>query len=739
MTTGHELDRRDPIGAEVDRIEALAKVTGRATYTGDVAPAGAAYAVMLGSTISSGRIRSLQTNEAETGDGVLAVLSHLNRPPWIARPPVPYYCDTRLPLEDDQVHFGGQCVALAIADTAEQAAEAAERVVVEYEPRRVSAGTPHRPVGPYADRYPVEFRRGEAETALPHSDHQIDVEYRTAHLAHAAMEPSATVASWEDGKLTLIESSQAVHLHRDAVAAAFGLAPEDVRVIAPVVGGAFGGKTFLWPHTLLAALASRVVGRPVRLTITRKQAFTSTGHMPATWQRIRLGARRDGRLTAVIHDSVNTTSHTVDRQEPTIQAGLVPYAFSHLAAQTQVRRIYVGTSTVMRAPGDTPGRFAVECALDELAAQLRVDPLELRRRNHSSVHPHTGKPWSANHLLRCYERGAAAFGWDRRTPEPGSMRLGHDLVGFGMAVGVHEERHRAASARVVLTADGTVDVYTGTQEIGGGTLTTMAQIAASVVGVRPKAVRVHGGDTRLPAGAPTFGSMTSGNTGSAVRIAAEKVRDEVLRIALHDPRSPFYGLHADAVECREGGLVGLTEPCRLEPYSKILRRNNIATVSMRGEYAPRSAETAPFAAAAFAAHFTEVRIDTRLPRVRVVRHVGVFDCGRVLNTKTATSQARGGIIFAIGGALMESLDLDPDSDRLLNPGLTDYHVPVNADVGEITPLFIDIPDTVAHPVGAKGLGEVCAIGVAPAVANAVFHATGKRVRDLPITPDKLLR
>lgn len=743
MIEGHEPGRRDPIGTPIDRVEALAKITGGAHYTADIAPPGAVCAVMLGSTVSAGRVRAVRTRGAEAGDGVLAVLTHLNRPRWAGRPPVPYYSDTRLPLEDDLVHFGGQCVAVAVAETVEQAAHAAERIEVDYEPPLIGADPrterAYPPSGPYADRYPVGFRHGEAETALIRAELRLDLEYRTAHLAHAAMEPSATVASWDADSLMLWESSQAAHPHRDAVAAAFGLAPDDVRIIAPLVGGAFGGKAFLWPHTLLAALAARVVGRPVRLAITREQAFTTTGHMPATRQRIRLGTGRDGKLIALVHDSENTTSYTVDRQEPTIQAGLAPYEIPHLAATTQVRRIRLGTSTVMRAPGDTPGRFALECALDELAVRLGIDPVELRRRNHSPVHPHTRKPWSGNHLLRCYELGATAFGWSSRNPEPGSMRVGDDLIGYGMAVGVHEERHKAASARVDLCADGTVDVRVSATEIGGGTLTTMTQITASTLGVCSECVRVHGGDTLLPPAAPTFGSMTSGNTGSAVRLAAAKARDEAVRLAIGDPRSPLHGLPENAVDAREGRLVSRIEPDQSESYSGLLRRNAIDVIREHGDYAPEAAGAVPFAAASFAAHFTEVRIDTTMPRVRVVRHVGVFDCGRVLNRKTATGQARGGIIFAIGGAIMESLDPDPVSHRPLNPGFTGYHVPVNADVGEITALFTDSPDTLAHPVGAKGLGEVCAIGVAPAVANAVFHATGKRIRDLPITPDKLLR
>ncbi|WP_158890135.1 xanthine dehydrogenase family protein molybdopterin-binding subunit [Amycolatopsis anabasis] len=743
MTTAAERDWTDPIGAPLPRVEARDKVTGRAIYTADVRSPGAAVAVLVTSTISAGRVRAIDSSRALGVRGVLTVLDHTNRPQWKGRPGVTMYqAENRLPLEDDRIHYGNQCLALVVAETAEVAQHAAGLVRVDYEPHRpvpdLDAGRPaaYRPSGPYVDRFPVEHRRGDAEGVFPAAPVRVDAEYRTANLAHAPMEPSSTLASWDGDRLTLYDSSQAVQLHARAVAAAFGLPPGNVRLICNYLGGAFGNKSFLWAHTLLAALAARVVRRPVRLTLTRKQVFTGTGHMAATIQRVRLGADRDGRLTAALHHSVNSTSHLDDRPEPVIQNTPALYSVSHVDARVTVAKVHIGTSTSMRTPGDSAGHFAVECAMDELACATGVDPVELRRRNHADVHPHTGKPWGGKRLLRCYELGAREFGWDRRDPRPGSMRDGADLIGYGMATGMRGEHSAPAAARVEIHADGTAALSTSTQEIGGGTLTTMIQIAASGLGIAPERVRISAGDTALPAGAPTFGSLTSGNTGSAVHLAAERARRAAIRLAVNDPRSPLHGMPEDAVTAEHGRLFARDHPGRGETYQDLLRRNGIGSLREEGAYQPDP--NSQYALATFAAHFVEVRIDAELPRVRVTRHVGVFDCGRVLNHRTARTQAQGGIIFAIGGALTERLTPDPVSGRLLDPALTDYHLPVHADIGDIRVLFTDEPEPNAHPNGAKGLGEIVAVGVAPAIANAVHHATGKRIRELPVTPEKLL-
>lgn len=742
MTQAQSSEWVEPIGAGINRVEAVDKVTGRAVYTADVPAQGSAHAVIVPSAISAGRVRGIDTRQARQAAGVLAVITHRNRPEWKGQPKIPYYAESRLPLADDRIHFGDQCLALVVADTLHQAEHAASLVRVDYEQHRpvptldAARHTAYVPTGPYPDRFPVTHARGDAEAALAGAPVRVEQEYRTANISHAPMEPSSTLASWDRGRLTLHDTSQGVYAHRLAVATAFGIPVDHVRLICSLIGGGFGNKSYMWGHSLLAPLAALVVGRPVRLTLTRKQVFTGTGHMPALIQQVRLGAQRDGRLTAITHETVNPTSHTDDRHEPAIQSTPALYAVPNLRAAARVAKVHIGLSGAMRTPGDTPGQFAVESAMDELAHELGMDPVELRRRNYSDRHPHNGKPFSGNRLLRCYEVGAREFGWARRNPEPRSMTDGDDLIGYGMAAGIRSEHSAPAVARVEIAADGTAQVRTATQEIGGGSLTTMVQVAASGLGVRPDQVTIRAGDTELPQGAPTFGSMTSGSTGSAVHLGAIRLRATAIRLAVHDARSPLHGAAEDAVDVRDGRLFVRDEPGRGETYRDLLGRHGIGALKEEGRYEPP--EENPLALATFCAHFVEVRIDRELPRVRVARHVGVFDCGRVLNIKTATSQAQGGMIFATGGALMEQLTPDPVSGRLITPALTDYHVPVHADVGEVRALFVGEDEPEAHPVGAKGLGEICAIGIAPAIANAVFHATGKRVRELPITPEKLL-
>ncbi len=737
-------DWTEPIGAPITRVEGPDKVTGRAVYTGDIRMPGAAHAVLVGATISAGRIRGIDSRQAEAAPGVLAVITHLNRPQWHGQPTIPYYTESRLPLADDLVHAGNQPVAVVVADTLEQAEYGASLVRVDYEVHRpvptleAALPTAHPPVGPYPNRFPARYERGDAAAALEAAHTAVDAEYRTAAASHAPMEPSSTVAAWDGDRLTVHDSSQGLFAHRPALATAFGIAADRIRMVSSLLGGAFGNKSFVWGHTLLAPLAALVVRRPVRLTITRKHVFTGTGHMSQTIQRVALGADADGRLGALIHDSVNPTSMVDDRNETVIRSTHAFYPTPNLFARERVVNVNMSLSAAMRTPGDTPGQFAIESAMDELAHAAGIDPVELRRRNHSTTHAHNGKPWAGNRLLDCLEAGTAEFGWADRDPRPGSMRDGRDLVGYGMAVGIREEHSAAARARVEVGADGTASVHTATQEIGGGTLTTMVQVAASGLGIRPEQVTIRAGDTDLPMGAPTFGSLTSGSTGSAVHLGAAKVRQAAIRLATGDPRSPLHGVAHDEVAVADGRLFVRNEPDRGESYRDLLGRHGIGALRDEGQYDPLTPDANPFALATFAAHFTEVRIDPELTRVRVVRHVGVFDCGRVLNTRTATNQARGGIIFAIGGALMEQQLSDPVSGRLITPALTDYHVPVHADIGDIRAAFVNEAEPDAHPVGAKGLGEIASVGVAPAVANAVFHATGRRVRDLPITPEKLL-
>ncbi|MCG5212052.1 xanthine dehydrogenase family protein molybdopterin-binding subunit [Streptosporangium sp. KLBMP 9127] len=731
------------IGKAISRVEAGDKVTGAARYTEDVRVAETAHAVLLGSAISAGRVRGIDTRRAERAPGVLAVITHLNRPDFAAVPPTPYTAEGRMPLVDDRIHYAGQYIAVVVAETREQAEHAATLVVVDYHRTSpvptldAALSQAYIPRENGLARVPSEYRRGNAEAALAAAPVRVEEEYRTAALSHAPIEPSSTLAYWEGDRLTIYDSTQSVHMHRPLVAIAFGVPEDRVRMYCSLVGGGFGNKSYSWPHVFLAPMAARVVRRPVRVTISRKQVFTGTGHMAATVQTVRLGADQDGRLRALIHDSVNQTSFIDDRQETASAITPYVYAVPDLYARIRVTKVNTGTGGAMRTPGDSAGAFALESALDELAHRLGMDPLELRRRNHADVDPVSGRPWSGKQLLACYDQAAERFGWDRRNPEPGSARDGDDLIGYGMAGGQRTEHQRPAQATVDLTDDGTAVIRSSMVEIGGGGLTTLSQIAADGLGLPTAAVTFQHGDSALPAAAPTFGSMTSGSTGSAVKLAAADALRAAIDLAVGDRRSPLHGADPDDVVAHEGGLRLRDRPGDGESYRALLRRNRINTLRGDGDFQPEG-EDAEHAMATFGVHFTEVRINRYLPRVRVVRHVAAFSIGRVLNAKTARNQAQGGIIMRLGAALMENQRPDPVSGRFISPALTDYHVPVNADIGEIDVIFVEEPDTNANPLGARGLGEICAVGICASVANAVHHATGKRVRSLPITPDKLL-
>ncbi|MEU9335976.1 xanthine dehydrogenase family protein molybdopterin-binding subunit [Streptomyces sp. NPDC048290] len=733
MTTAPERDGwTEPIGAPLDRVEAASKVTGRAVYTGDVRVPGAVNASLVTSRLASARIRSIDTAAAERAPGVLAVITHENRPEWTGSLEPE---DGRWPLDDDRVYYGGQFVAVVVAETLQQAEHAVTLVDIDYEPLPV---VPTLAAG-LNDLYPsphpaMQYSRGDAEAGFTSSAVRIDSSFTTPDYSHAPIEPSAAIAQWDGDRLTVHASNQYVYRARGTVAAAFGIPEENITFDTSLIGGAFGCKIQVWGYTLLTVMAARVVDRPVRLVLTRKQHFTTTGHMAGTRQRVRIGADRDGRMRAIVHETVNGTSVHTDYTERAPMTTPDVYAVDSVLIGARITKVNKGSPASMRTPGDLAGQFALESAIDELAYATNSDPVELRRRHFANADLSNGEPWTSNGLPRCYDLGVREFGWERRDPRPGSMRDGDELIGYGMAGGCRHDGYDPARARIELRADGRADLYTSAQEIGGGTLTILVQIAASHLGVDPGRITIHSGSTAQPMAAPTYGSAATGNTGSAVLLAGQAVRSAAIRLAIGDTRSPLHGAAEDAVDVEDGRMFLTARPRTGETYTALLRRHGIGALSETGQYDPVESGRA---SASFAAHFTEVRIDSGLRRVRVVRHLSVIDCGRVMNAKTASNQARGGIIFAIGGALMEQITPDPVTGVHLSPALTDYHFPVHADVGDIQVRFVELPDD-THPLGTKGLGEVCSIGVAASVANAVYHATGRRVRDLPITPERLL-
>jgi xanthine dehydrogenase YagR molybdenum-binding subunit len=645
------------------------------------------------------------------------------------------------PLQGTEVHYDGQHVAAVIATTFEAAREGALLLRVTYErgdAPELDAQTAHDVELP--EQYfghPAQVRRGDPESAFESSDVRLDLTYVTPNENHNPLEPSVTVAQWRDGELTVHDSTQWVHGTRAVLARCFDLPEEKVHVIAPFLGGGFGCKGFVWPHLLIAVMAAKITAKPVKLVLTREQMFTGCGHRSQTHQRLRVGATRDGRLRSVLHDVRNESS----RVNVFVEAagGVTPMLFDipNIAVTHSVARLDVPTATAMRAPGEAPGTYALGCALDELAYACDLDPLDVLRRNHATVDGESGLPFSSKHLLACYERGAEAFGWSRRTRAPRSMRDGDELVGFGVATATYPAMRAPAEARVTIGAGGTIEVVSATHDLGTGMYTILAQLAADTFGLEPHAIVVRIGVSGFPNAPVAGGSMSSASVLPAVADGAQRVLREAIALVTSTDASPLYGLPEAEIEARDGALRARNDASRSVTYADVARWAPGGSLAATGSAAPGS-EGQRFSFHSFGAQFVEVRYDEELARLRVSRALGVFDCGRILNAKTARSQMLGGITWGIGMALLEETVRDPRAGAVVTNNLADYHVPVNADIDEIGVLFVEEPDLTFNALGIRGVGEIGITGVAAAIGNAVYHATGVRVRELPIVPERLL-
>jgi xanthine dehydrogenase YagR molybdenum-binding subunit len=742
------------IGQPVDRVDGRAKVTGAGRYSAEIVLPNLAYAALVGAEVASGRISTIDTSDAETAQGVLAVLTHRDLPKVAAQPPLfPSLFghaapgETFFPMQDEVVHYAGQPVAIVVADTLERAQHAATLVGITYEEwpstttldqGRDQAYEPERIFGGIL---PGRMERGDVDAGLAKAAVRVEQTYRFAANHHNPIEPSATTAVWDDDQLTLYDSTMGITATRLTVAALLGLPPTKVRVITRFVGGAFGSKAMVWPHVTLAALAARQVGRPVKLSLTREQMFSSCGHREQQEHQIALGATRDGRLTALRHLKLSPTSHFDDWAEPSLGTDAQAYACPNYQGVYRLIRANTMTPTFTRAPGDATGMFVLECAMDELADELGLDPLELRLRNHADVDPVSGNPWSSKGLKECYQRGAERFGWQGRNPAPRSQREGHWLIGSGMATagypvpafpGLQPQR---ALAR--LYADGSVLVQCGTQEFGTGVATAMTQVAADGLGVPLDRVRFELGDTELPNTSSAVGSAGAGMVSAAVHAAATALRDQLIGQAIADGKSPLHGADPGAVVVRDGRMLLGDQPETGETYGELLQRNYLEEADALGTWNPTGADTG-YGTTTFGAQFAEVAVDADLGLVRVRRMVGAFAPGRVLNAKTARSQLMGGMLWGLSQALLEATRMDSRQGRWANRSLGDYLVPVNADAPDVDVELIEVRDEVVNPLGVKGVGEIGQVGAGAAVANAVFHATGRRVRDLPITVEQLL-
>jgi len=705
------------LGASLPRQDGPAKVTGTARYAADHLAEGMLYGVLVGAPVPAGRLRAIDAHSARTVPGVTHVLTHAEMPK-LAAPPVPPASSVRVPMQDDEIQYEGEPIAVVLAERLEAAEYAASVVQADVEAAPFTAHPRGHRAGAEVPREsgylsgPADAEHGDVEHAFAGASVRHEATYVQPSRHHNPMEPSATLALWQDGVLTMVDATQWAYGVRIVMCALFGLASDQVRVRSPHTGGAFGCKGLVWPHQIIAAAAARITGRPARIVLSRAQMYSTVAYQPQMVQTVSLAASNDGRLAAIEHESINVTSASDDFVEYATLASQTTYAAPAIRVRQRVQRANVNLGTAMRAPVEGCGLWALGAAINELAAQLQIDPIDLRLANHADVHPFTGQPWSSKKLRECYEDGARAFGWRRRPNEP--ERDGPWLVGQGMADCAMGTFRFPSNAHVRLQADGRAVILSGTQDIGTGIATILTQIACGVLGLEPGLVSCEIGDTELPEAGPTFGSSSTMGVGAAVMAAAQDV------LAKLDERS------AQELGATPGAGA----------LSAAMSSAGIEELVGVGSFSP---EDSPYALHTFGAIFVEVGFDPELGIIRLRRAVGRYSVGRVINPRTALSQMLGGIAWGWGKATMEASRQDERLGRWLSKNLAGVALPVNADIpSDIDVAFIDEVDEHASPIGGKGLGELGATGVDAAVADAVFHAAGRRIRELPITPDKLV-
>jgi len=695
-------------GAPLNRLDGIPKVTGAAKYSYEYPVAGVTYIVPVQSTIARGRVSSIDASAARALPGVLAVLTHENAP-RIA----PLDDQDLAVFQSDAVAYRGQFVAAVVAETLEIAQQAASLVAVRYEEQphdvelSVSRSDLYKPAyvpQKAAPFYAADSAQGDVEAALAAAPVSLDHTYTTPTEHHNPLEPHTTLAIWSDDgngeSVTVYDTSQGVDIRRNDIATAFGLSPERVRVIAPYVGGGFGSRGFTHPYAILAVMAARVAGRPAKLAQTRQQMSGPVGYRSPTIQRVRLGAGGDGQLTAIAHDVVEQTSALYEMIAPAAVAARTMYAAPNRRTTHRLARLDLPANTWMRAPGECPGMFALESAMDELAIACGLDPIELRLRNEPAVDPESGRPFSSRGLVACLREGAERFGWAQRDPTPRTRRAGRWLVGTGVAASTYPAGQLPATAHVAVDAAGRYHVRIAATDIGQGAWTVLTQIAADALEVPVEQVQLDIGDSALPQAFPAWGSTGTASWGWAIVDGAQKLRTRL--------RDEFGGVVPAAGLEADGAFNGNPEAQQFSMHS-------------------------------FGAQFAEVRVNEDTGEVRVPRLLGVFAAGRIINPKTARSQLLGGMTWGLSMALHEVSVLDPRFGDYVNHDFAEYHIATNADVGEIDVTWIEEEDPHVNPIGVKGIGEIGIVGTAAAIANAVYHATGIRVRDLPITLDKLLR
>jgi xanthine dehydrogenase YagR molybdenum-binding subunit len=738
---------KNVLGKPQDRVDGKLKVTGRAIYSGDRLAENLAYGYLLTSTVAKGTIQAMDTGDAQRSPGVVAVFTPFNSLKLyrgLDNSEGASSGELYPPLQDRKILNYGQIIGLIVADSFEQARDAAFLVRTQYDAQDpvaslneglVKAFPPETVAGEEAK---IEFLAEgvpSIDDAIKASPVVVDATYTELILHHNPMEPHATTATWDGDRLTIYDATQGVVADRRNIAAVLGIDEDLVRVLCPFVGGGFGCKGSMWMFSPLTAAAARTLNRPVKTILSRPQMFTLVGHRPALTQRLILGASRDGALQAVKHEVKSTVSFSkVFVEAAAHRTSRLLYKSPNIEVSQTLVPLDVGAPTFMRAPGCAPGMFALECAMDELAVKLRIDPVALRIKNDAELYPGRNVPWSSKNLEECYQLGAEKFGWSKRNPEPGTVREGDWLVGMGMATALYPAHRSRASAKVRFQADGMAVVSSATQDLGTGTWTVLAMVGAESLGLPIEKIRPDLGDSALPPAPTSGGSVSVASVTPAVQKAADSAIKKLLQVAVHEKKSPFSGIKIEELSYQNGKITGGGKSADFASLLNATGRSAVEAVEM----AEPGPEEEKYAFNSFGAQFCKLKVNEWTGEVRLQQITSVMDIGAVVNLKAARSQILGGIVFGIGMALLEGSILEEKTGRYANADFAAYLVATNADVPYVDVHFINKPDTIFNPLGARGIGEIGITGMPAAIANAVYNATGRRVREFPILPEKLL-
>ena len=712
------------------RYDGLAKVTGRAKYAAEFPVENVAYAHIVQATIPSGTVVSIDQSVATRAAGVYSIITPFNAP----KITVPGNVNV---LQDTNVLYSGQPIAVVVARSLPEAHEAAKLLRIQYKEQPAKLDFNALLKDARAPKRGGTTRRGDPEASLAKATVVVDQTYSTPIQNHNPMEPHATIASWDGDKLTVHDATQGISGVQGSLARAFSIPPANVHVQCPYTGGGFGTKGYVWSHTILAAMAAKVAQRPVKLVLGRDQMFGPVGSRPNTSQHIKLAASADGKLLLQQHDSTCYTSLMSDWIESAAAATTLLYDSESLTTAHNLVDMNLGMGTWMRAPGEATGSVGLEIALDELAEKLNIDPIQLRLINYAEKDPGKGLPWPSKHLRECYTQAADRFGWSKRTAQPGQRREGNKLIGYGMATANYGAGRRPSSAVVRILPNGRVFVGVGTQDLGTGAYTILAQTAADTLFIDPTLVDVKLGDTTLPPSGGSGGSTTAASVCPGVYDAATQAKLKLIQLAIADAQSPLHGATAEDIHTKDGKLFLKSNPEKSETFTAIIIRNGNAPIEATAT-SELSKDRDSFSSHSWGAIFAEVAVDVDTHMIQVRRMVGTYDIGTLINAKTGTNQLIGGVVWGVSMALLEETLIDTTYGRTVNENFAEYHVPVNADIHEIDVTAVGIPDYKFNPLGSRGIGEIGITGAAAAIANAIYNATGKRVRDLPITLDKIM-